>query len=178
MHRLYKHLARVLAAFALLGAASSSCFGQTPLPLRCAGPEYRQFDFWAGDWNAYDADQPSKPAAMVKVDVILGGCVLRETYEGANGLVGQSFSIYDASRKVWHQSWVTNHGQLLVLEGDFRDGRMTLRARETVAGGRQVLWRGVWIARGDGVRETAVTSEDGGKTWKPKFDLLFRRRKA
>ena len=37
--------------------------------------------------------------------------------------------------------------------------------------------RGVWTAVDDSVREVAVTSTDGGKTWRPWFDLLFKRRK-
>ncbi|HEY3204495.1 MAG TPA: hypothetical protein VGL03_12655 [Thermoanaerobaculia bacterium] len=176
MRRAHRHLARILAGVALLAAGSPACFGRTPGSPRCAGPEHRQFDFWAGDWDAYDVDDPAKPSARVKVDVILDGCALREAYEGANGVVGQSFSIYDASRKVWHQTWVTNRGQLLVLEGGFRDGRMTLRATETTAEG-PVLWRGMWIPKEDYVRETAETSQDGGKTWKPRFDILFRRHK-
>ena len=38
-----------------------------------------------------------------------------------------------------------------------------------------VLWRAVWIPQGAEVRETAETSTDGGKTWKPKFDIVFRK---
>src|SRR5262249_441269 len=115
-----------------------------------------------------------KPAARVRVDSILDGCVVHEAYAGVNGAVGESFSIYDASRAVWHQSWVTNRAQLLVLEGEFRDGKMTLRATETTAAGPS-LWRGVWIPQGGGVRDTAETSSDGGRTWKPRFDMIFRR---
>lgn len=163
-----------VVAAALMAAAASTSAGPPPDAPRCASPEYRQFDFWIGDWDAYDADAPSKPAARVEVDAILDGCAVREAYHGENGLVGESFSIYDASRKVWHQTWVTNRGQLLVLEGEFRNRRMTLRATETTAAG-PVLWRGVWIPQADGVRETAQTSSDGGKTWKPRFDMSFRR---
>lgn len=177
MNRPCSPLARVLAAVALFVAGGASGFGRVPGPSRCSGPEYRQFDFWAGDWDAYDVEDPAKPSARVKVDVILEGCALREVYEGTNGLVGESFNIYDASRKVWHQTWVTNRGQLLVLEGELRDGRMTLRATETTAEG-PVLWRGVWIPKEDGVRETAETSQDGGRTWKPRFDMMFRRHKS
>lgn len=34
--------------------------------------------------------------------------------------------------------------------------------------------RGVWKPEKGGVRESAVTSADGGKTWEPWFDLMFR----
>jgi hypothetical protein len=158
-------------AAAVLGAPAAAAPPDAP---RCAGPEYRQFDFWLGDWDAYDADALEKPAARVCVDAILDGCAVHETYTGVDGAVGESFSINDASRRVWHQTWVTNRGQLLVLEGEFRDGRMMLRATETTAAG-PVLWRGIWIPQDDGVRETAETSSDGGRSWKPRFDMVFRR---
>ena len=32
-----------------------------------------------------------------------------------------------------------------------------------------------WKAEGSGVRETAVSSKDGGKTWEPAFDVLFKK---
>ena len=165
------------AACALAAALGGPAAAAPPDVPHCAGPEYRQFDFWLGDWDAYDADALEKPAARVRVEAILEGCAVHEVYTGFNGAVGESFSIYDASRRVWHQTWVTNRGQLLVLEGESRDGRMTLRATETTAAG-PVLWRGVWIPQESGVRETAETSSDGGRTWKPRFDMLFRRHGA
>ena len=166
---------RFLALAACIASASGAAAAPPP---RCTAPEYRQFDFWAGDWDAYDADDPSRPAARVRVDPILDGCALREDYSGVSGLVGQSLNTYDAVRKVWHQSWVTNRGQLLVLEGEQHDGKMTLRATESTASG-PVLWEGVWIPQANGeVRETARISSDGGKTWKPAFDMIFRKHKG
>jgi hypothetical protein len=140
----------------------------------CASPEYRQFDFWIGDWDAFAIDNPTVKVAHNRVFRILGGCVLLENYEGTNGSKGQSFSIYDASRGVWHQSWVTNRGQLLVIEGKFEDGKMVLTGVDRTVDGKERHVRGAWKAVNRGVRETAVTSSDRGKTWKPWFDLLFR----
>jgi hypothetical protein len=88
-----------------------------------------------------------------------------------DGHQGQSFTIYDAARKVWHQTWVTNRGQLLVIEGNGESGEMVLRGEDHAAG---ALVRGTWKPVKGGVRETALTSTDGGKTWKRWFDLLFR----
>jgi hypothetical protein len=86
-------------------------------PASCATPEFRQFDFFAGDWDTYDVTDPSKVVARNRVTVVLGGCALREVYEQNDGLVGESLSIYDASLRRWHQSWVTNRGGLLLLNG-------------------------------------------------------------
>jgi hypothetical protein len=140
----------------------------------CTAPEYRQFDFWIGDWNVFDFGNLTTMVARVRVDRILDGCVLREDYRGSDGKKGQSFSIFDESTKVWRQSWVTNRGQWLQLEGELQAGEMILRAVDRSADGREELIRGVWRPDRGGVRETAVTSTDGGKTWKPWFDLWFR----
>jgi ketosteroid isomerase-like protein len=144
-------------------------------PAPCSGPEYRQYDFWVGDWDAFDFDNPTTQVARTQVDRILDGCVLREDYQGTNGAEGQSFSVYDSSRGVWHQSWVTNRGKLLVIEGKFQAGEMVLSGVDYSASERPLV-RGTWKPVGGGVRETAVTSTDGGKTWKPWFDIVFRPR--
>jgi hypothetical protein len=138
-----------------------------------AAPEYRQFDFWAGDWDAFESGSPA-PVARVHVNRELDGCVLREQYEDTSGLKGQSFSIYDASRGVWHQSWVTNRGHLLVIEGKLLGGAMVLSGADRTADGLERRVRGTWKPVEEGVRETAVTSSDGGRTWRPWFDLVFR----
>ena len=146
----------------------------SPKSAVCASLEYRQLDFWVGDWDAFDIGDPATKVAHLRVDRILDDCVLRENYEGTDGHKGQSFTIYDATRKVWHQSWVTNRGQLLIIEGNFQDGEMVLSGTDRMADGKERHVRGIWKRVSGGVRETAVTSTDGGKTWEPWFDLLFR----
>ncbi len=143
---------------------------------RCTAAEYRQFDFWLGDWDAFDVGS-STPSARTRVDRILDGCVLLEHYEGADGHYGESFSIYDASRKVWHQSWVTNRGELLIIEGSLDGETMELSGVDKTPDGRERQVRGKWKPMQEGVRETAVTSTDGGKTWEPWFDIMFRAHK-
>jgi hypothetical protein len=170
----------MLTGWLLLGSVGvRPATGQpaTPAPARpagCATPEHRQFDFWIGDWDTYEVGKLDSIVARNRVDLILGDCVLREVYEGRNGLVGQSFSIYDAARQVWHQSWVTNRGQVLVLEGRMAGDRMVLIGADRAPDGRSIQLRGVWRTVDNGVRETAETSANGGKTWKPLFDLVFR----
>ena len=84
---------------------------------QCQTPEHRQFDFWVGDWDAYDLSDTAKAVARIQVTSIMDGCALREVYVQKDGLNGESFSLWDASRGRWHQSWVTNRGALLLLEG-------------------------------------------------------------
>jgi hypothetical protein len=143
-------------------------------PAPCTDPEYRQFDFFAGDWDTYDIESPTKVVARNRVTIDLGRCVVREVYQQTDGLVGESFSLYDSTSGTWHQSWVTNHGGLLLLDGGLEDNRMVLTAKEKTADGTSSLLRGIWWREGKNVRERAERSKDGGKTWSPVFDIVFR----
>ena len=163
------------AVLATFGAATVQALQPAATRSACAAAEYRQFDFWVGDWDTFEAGAPNQSVARNRVDVILDGCAIREIYEQSDGLVGQSFSIYDAPRRVWHQTWVTNRGLLLIIEGTFRDGRMVLEGATRSADGQPAVLRGTWWPDGDAVREVAESSSDGGKTWKPVFDITFRR---
>ena len=136
----------------------------------CTQSAYRAFDFWAGTWDVYDVGGQSK-IAQAHIDPILDGCVLREDYQQFDGHRGQSFTIYDAAHHVWHQSWVTNRGELLEIEGTMQDRSMILSGKDRAAG---TIVRGIWKPEHGSVRETADTSADQGKTWKPWFDIIFR----
>jgi len=137
----------------------------------CSAPEYRQFDFWVGDWDVFDVEDPATPVAHTRVDRILNGCVILEDYRDTGAMRGMSFSTYEPAKKMWHQSWVTNRGAWLVIDGKFESGEVVLSGMDNAKAG---LVRGTWKAVDGGVRETAVISGDSGKTWKPWFDLMFR----
>ena len=163
-----------LLLFVLLGVAASPLFAAEPASGGCSTPAYRQFDFFTGDWDAYDVQAQDKVVARNTVKVILDGCVIHEDYRQNDGPHGESYSLYDAARKVWHQSWVTNRGDLLLLDGGVQDGRMIFKGVERKSGKPDALVRAAWYKQGDGVRETAEQSLDGGKTWKTEFDILFK----
>ena len=165
----------VLIAFAcILLAAVAPLLFAAKSQAACNAPAYRGFNFFVGDWDAYDVQSPDKIVARNKVDVILDGCVIHEDYRQKDGLHGESYSLYDAARKVWHQSWVTNRGELLLLDGVMQGDRMAFTGAERTRGGKSSLLRGVWYRQGAGVREIATRSLDGGKRWQPVFDILFK----
>jgi hypothetical protein len=147
-------------------------FARAAVSSSCGASQYHQFDFWIGDWDTFDYSTSARDG-NVRVESILGGCVIQEDYQGVDGHRGKSFTIYDTSRKVWHQTWVTDRGRLLVIEGKFRAGAMVLEGEDRTASGQKREVRGIWRPAKGGVRETAFTSMDGGKTWKLWFDLIF-----
>ena len=143
-----------------------------PAP-HCTAPEYHALDFWLGDWDTYNPDGSGPSQARNHVSSILEGCVVHEVYDQYDGHRGESFSMYDITRGLWHQTWVTNRGELLVLEGRFDAGVLTLVGSNLDAHGKPETIKGIWKAQGKGVRETAYISRDGGKTWARYFDILF-----
>ena len=103
----------------------------TTAALPCSTPAHRAFDFWAGDWDGYDVGAEQVKAARVTVEIALDGCALYEVYEGTNGLVGRSLSAYDAGRGAWHQTWVTNRGQLLLVGGKVEGDSVVFEGTKT-----------------------------------------------
>lgn len=90
----------------------------------CSAAEHRGFDFWIGTWNVFDST-----GAQVGTNVIesqLDGCVIHESWLGADGGHGRSLSVYDPARRQWIQRWVSARGPLLRLAGDRRGGEMVL----------------------------------------------------
>jgi hypothetical protein len=166
------------AALVLAYATASWCTDRpatanTQSAVPCADGNHRKFDFWVGDWDVFDVERPAVAVAHARVELILNGCVLHEVYEGLDGHKGESFTIYDATRKTWHQSWVNDHGYLLTIEGTLRGASMILEGIDHLPDGKPRLVRGEWLPQDRGVREIAARSTDGGATWVSWFDLLF-----
>jgi len=144
-------------------------------PPTCNLPEYRQLDFWVGDWDVFDMPATGAPAAAhATITSLLDKCVVHELYEGTNGAHGESFSIYDRTRGVWHQTWVTNRGALLIIEGTLQKGRVVLSGQQLTDDHKRHDVRATWWPEKDTVRELGESSDDGGKTWKTDFDLVFK----
>lgn len=140
----------------------------------CVAAEYRQFDFWIGDWDVFTTD--GKLAGTNRIEAVLNGCVLHEHWLGGK-LAGESFNAWDGRRKQWHQTWVDAAGNVLLLDGRFDGNAMTLSDAGMPGGtsGRPIN-EIIWTPNADGsVRQHWRTSTDGGKTWKSLFDGRYVR---
>ncbi len=138
----------------------------------CNTPEFRQFDFWVGDWNV---ESPASPGSVSRnrITRINDGCTLREEYTTPVGYAGTSLNFYDAARRVWHQTWIDNQGGALYLEGGLRGKEMVL---STVTDPERVQ-RITWTPLDDGrVRQHWESTTDGGETWITAFDGYYSRR--
>jgi hypothetical protein len=177
----FQRIRNALAVIALISGmpAIASAAAETSSSTRCSAVEYRQFDFWIGDWDTFEMDDMNGPSiARAWITPIVDGCALHERYEQSDGLVGDSILSFDPVRRQWQQTWITNRGSNMVLWGELRDGALVLEGEVHLHDGATVLQRITWRREGDAVRETAVLSRDGGERWEPAFDVLFRKRDA
>ena len=140
----------------------------------CTAAGHRAFDFWIGEWNVHGAD--GKLAGTNSIQRDFGGCVLRERYDTGRGYRGESFNIYDAPRKAWHQTWVDSSGLLLTLEGGWRDGKMVLEGQTSAAGGAVTRHRISWTPNADGSVRQLWESMAAGAEWTVAFDGKYTRK--
>lgn len=158
-----------LAAFALAATLSSPA-----LAAPCDAPEHRAFDFWLGEWNVRTPD--GKLAGVNRIAREYDGCVLHERYDTGKGYSGESLNVYDATRKVWHQTWVDTGGTLLLLEGGPRDGKMVLEGQTTNSDGPPTKHRITWSPNPDGSVRQHWESTDAKGAWTTAFDGTYTRR--
>ena len=147
---------------------------ETPVPQYCDGEEYRQFDFWLGDWNVHSNGQPAGSNRVLSVH---NGCAIQENWQGAGvtGISGSSYNIFDRASGKWHQTWVDSSGTLLRLEGGLVDGTMVLRGKRPTADGSGIAHHRIsWTPNDDGtVRQLWEASQDDGASWTVVFDGLY-----
>jgi hypothetical protein len=142
-------------------------------PPGCTAPEHRQFDFWLGDWIVQG------PAGKIlgenHITSLHKGCVLFENWTGTGGFTGSSLNVYEPARRKWHQTWVDVSGGLLLLDGEFSDGKMVLAGKSAPgANGVVAVQRITWTPLPDGrVRQHWETSTDDGKAWTTAFDGYY-----
>jgi len=169
-------LAIGLTAAIVLSLNAGKARAEQPKTPPCSAAEYRQFDFFAGNWNVYSV-AGHKLLGTNTVTPEFAPCILQEHWKGVDGLLGTSFNMYDAARKEWHQSWVDNTGGFQVMDGTFIDGKMVLAGSAVTHTGKAANQRVVYAQQTDGtLRQTWSMSLDAGNTWKTVFDAVYEKK--
>ncbi len=164
-------LALILPLLAVSAVAQDDA---TAPPPPCSSDEYRQFDFWIGEWEVRDANGSLQGRNTIRS--ILGGCALQENWEGASGSVGESYNIYDRQTGKWHQTWVSNGGFLLEIDGGLDGNAMVMRGGGKASDGASIVNEIAWTPLEDGrVKQHWRTSRDRGETWSDAFVGFYAR---
>jgi hypothetical protein len=140
----------------------------------CGAAEFRQFDFWIGEWDVVDHE--GRPAGRNSIALEQRGCALVERWTSMKGGTGMSLNHFDPMSRQWKQHWV-GLGLILEMSGALIEGSIVLEGPlQYVAESRVTLLRGTWTPLPDGrVRQHFVESADRGKTWTDWFDGYYSR---
>jgi hypothetical protein len=140
---------------------------------RCSAAEYRQFDFWLGEWEVAQGD---KIAGRNVIRSILNGCAITEEWSGTGGFKGNSLNFYSVDTKRWHQTWIDSQGQSLALSGRFDAGSMTLESALPDTFPRHKI---TWTPTPEkSVRQHWQVQDAPGADWKTLFDGRYSARPA
>lgn len=175
-----KTMLKLSIAFIAITLLSSAIVAQTSQK-PCSGEQSKEFDFWLGTW---DLEWRSAEGLVQKgtneITRILGGCVIRESFDGGEDLVlrGESYSMFDRSSGSWKQTWVDNQGSYLDFTGGWSDGKMILSRRFETREGKTVMQRMVFFNIAvDSLDWNWENSTDDGKSWNVIWHIKYTKRK-
>lgn len=115
-----------LLGISLLIACHTQSIAQTT---GCHGTEFRQFDFWLGNWDVYNS--AGKKVGENKVVLVQDSCAIQENWTSGTQ-TGTSYSYYNTSNKMWSQVYIDNTGNILELKGKYKNGKMILKSKPVV----------------------------------------------
>lgn len=146
-----------------------------PRSAGCADGPYREFDFWIGEWDVYDAQGTRVGQNLITREQ--DGCLLVEHWTARRGgETGTSFNYYDIRDRKWHQLYIDNSGNAgayPAMAGRLENGRMVMLTADE--GDRFSRW--TWFVVSPGrVRQMAERSLDHGATWQTTWFSTYVRK--
>ena len=167
----------LLALAAPLSAQMSPPVPPANLPARCTAPEYRQFDFWLGEWRVFRTAKPAESVGSSLIESVYNGCGIRENWRPFSMMTGGSLSSFDRRDGHWHQTWIDSSAARVEFAGGETDGKMVLTGlwRDYAGPGKDALVRMTYsrLASGE-IRQLGEKSSDGGTSWRPGFDFTYQ----
>src|SRR5580698_3037605 len=142
----------------------------------CGSQDYRQLDFWVGEWRVFEASDNS-PVGSSKIEIVMEQCGIKESFDapqaGAADYIGTSYSSYDRKDGTWHQMYIDNSGSVGLYTGGPDGNDMTFTCPAKAGATQKMIYR----RQADGsVRQIGTLSTDGGKTWQAGYDYVYRKK--
>ena len=169
-----------LAAAAALALAAASAHAQTPAAPTprpdCKAAEHHQLDFWVGEWRVFRAADGAEVASS-SIQSVASGCAVSENYNAplapGGAYQGLSYSSFDRGAGKWRQFYVDVSGAAAWFTGGLEGPNMVLYAPGPNGNQQRMTYR----PNADGsVSQIGAVSSDGGQTWTPTYDYVYRRK--
>lgn len=143
----------------------------------CDDPEFKQFDFWLGDWDvASAADGVHRGDSHISKE--MGGCVVWENWTSAgNPYFGKSYNTWNPNLKRWEQYWVDTSAGVMFFHGEFKNNIMDYWTDDVpqTSGGTLLRHLQFFNLGPEKVRQFSQGSKDGGKSWYTEYDFIYTR---
>jgi hypothetical protein len=168
-------ISSLLPTASLAAAVAEEQAQASPAP--CEAVEFRQFDFWLGDWDVTSTSN-GIPRGTSHISREMGGCVIWENWTSrGSGYFGKSYNTYNVNLHQWEQYWVDNGAGVIFFHGGLKDRVMDYWTDDVPQPDGTTLRRHLQFFNQtpDQVRQFSQGSTDGGKTWKVEYDLTYTR---
>lgn len=142
----------------------------------CSDPEYRQFDFWIGEWDV--VNPKGDTVGTSRIERIESGCALLENYATSRGYSGKSLNVYNRAKKQWQQFWVDNQGDVLEFVGTLVGNELRYTGESKGKDGKVLHRLTFFHISHERVRQLWEQSAGNGKTWNVVFDGMYHRRES
>ena len=146
----------------------------------CEDAEFKQFDFWLGDWDVASAADGT-PRGSSHISKEMNGCVVWENWTSAGApYFGKSYNTWNPNLKRWEQYWVDTSAGVMFFHGELKNGIMDYWTDDVpqATGGTLLRHLQFFHLGPDKVRQFSQGSTDGGKTWHTEYDLIYTRTPA
>ena len=143
----------------------------------CEDAEFKQFDFWLGDWDVASAADGT-PRGSSHISKEMNGCVVWENWTSAGApYFGKSYNTWNPNLKRWEQYWVDTSAGVMFFHGELKNGIMDYWTDDVpqATGGTLLRHLQFFHLGPDKVRQFSQGSADGGKTWHTEYDLIYTR---
>ena len=167
----------MLAFLIALLAGTLSAATQDTLPL-VESADTHYYDFWVGTWlEVKDGKVVDGPPAFTVVRGVHAGA-LEETWGSGAPVSARAFRTWDKTAGRWMHVWVSANGLFQVWEGR-KVGADWYMFKEFDIQGDRYLSRQAILPDGENKAvRISERSNDGGKTWQPRFRQQLVRRAA
>ena len=139
-------------------------------------PEYRQFDFWIGEWEVKNPNEVLVGSS--KVELVVGDCLILENWTSSSGSDGKSMNYYNMFDQKWHQKWIGSEGIPIEFVGEYNAERksMDYTGKSIGQNGEQLDYKFTFFhLNDDHVRQLWEQTTDGGASWATIFDGHYYR---
>lgn len=168
----------IIITMILVLVASNFGFAQQVQQSKCkTQSEYRQFDFWIGEWEVKNPNDVV--VGNSTIELIVGDCVILENWSSVTGYTGKSLNYYSLVDQKWHQKWIGSDVIPIEFSGDNdpETKSMNYIGKGIGQDGIKLDYKLTFYHLTDNhIRQHWEQSNDDGTTWVTIFDGHYRRK--